>query len=67
MGTAVDLSIETGGPEGDICVKGIVRWHKNKEGKSTGCGIEFLDLGSRADRDLADLFKRARSGHQSFD
>ena len=67
VGTMVSLSIETGGPEGDISVKGIVRWHKQKDEKNTGCGIEFLDLGSRADRDLYDLFKRAQTGPQSFD
>ena len=67
VGTVVDLSIETGGPEGEIHVKGVVRWHRNQDGKIRGCGIEFLDLGSRADRDLYDLFKRARTGPQSFD
>tara|TARA_B100000925_G_C21650524_1_gene321261 strand:- start:112 stop:306 length:195 start_codon:yes stop_codon:yes gene_type:complete len=63
----VDLSIETGGPEGEIHAKGIVRWHKTQERKIRGCGIEFLDLGARSDKDLCDLFNKTRTGPKSFD
>ena len=66
IGTVVDLSIETGGPEGSIQIKGIVRWHKKQDGKNFGCGIEFLDLESKADHDLYDLLKKAQSGPTSF-
>ena len=66
IGTVVDLSIETGGPEGAIQVKGVVRWHREQDGKKFGCGIEFLDLESKADHDLYDLLKKAQAGPTSF-
>ena len=66
IGTVVDLSIETGGPEGSIQIKGVVRWHRKQEGKTFGCGIEFLDLESKSDHDLYDLLKKAQAGPTSF-
>ena len=67
VGTVFDLSIETGVSEDEIHAKGIVRWHKTQERRIRACGVEFLDLGLRSDKDLCDLFNRTCIGLKSFD
>ena len=66
-GTVVNLTLTVGDDE-SVGVQGIVRWIRvNSDGEATGCGVQFTNLSTQAERAISLLLAQSEKDPLFFD
>ena len=61
IGEGIEIEIPIENSDEKLLVQGIVRWHRRRtDGAATGCGVQFLDLESRAQAAIENLIRHLR-------
>ncbi len=66
-GTVVNLTLTVGDDE-SVGVQGVVRWIRvNSDGEATGCGVQFTNLSTQAERAISLLLAQSEKDPLFFD
>jgi len=66
-GTVVNLTLTVGDDE-SVGVQGVVRWIRvNSDGDATGCGVQFTNLSTQAERAISLLLAQSEKDPLFFD
>jgi uncharacterized protein (TIGR02266 family) len=67
IGTAVNLALTVGDDE-SVRVQGVVRWIRvDENAEATGCGVQFTDLSTQAERAISLLIAQSEKDPLFFD